>query len=119
MGNQTLRTPPNQDTLKDYLNRINTILSEQQTGVWLVSLQSVTANAEGQPENARLTQLVLEKFRTNRQPTAGYQTALSLSVIQPVSTVSSPVGLTGICEGANQPTPRNKSSHVSASGANC
>ncbi|MFC3203512.1 hypothetical protein ACFOEW_17010 [Alteromonas oceani] len=71
VGNQTLRTPPNQDTLKAYLNRINTILSEQQTGVWLVSLQSVTANAAGQPENARLTQLVLE----NSEQTVNVQLA--------------------------------------------
>ena len=71
VGNQTLRTPPNQDTLKAYLNRINNILSEQQTGVWLVSLQSVTANTAGQPENARLTQLVLE----NSEQTVNVQLA--------------------------------------------
>jgi hypothetical protein len=71
VGNQTLRTPPNQDTLKGYLKRINTILSEQQTGVWLVSLQSVTANTAGQPENARLTQLILE----NSEQTVNVQLA--------------------------------------------
>lgn len=60
VGNQTLKTPPNQDTLKDYLSRINAILAEQQTGIWLVSIQSVTANSVDQPENARLTQLILE-----------------------------------------------------------
>lgn len=60
VGNQALKTPPNQDTLKGYLSRLNAILAEQQTGVWLVSIQSVTANIVDRPENARLTQLILE-----------------------------------------------------------
>lgn len=60
VGNQTLKTPPNQSTLKGYLNRINRLLAEQKTGLWLVSIQSITANSTGQPTNTRLIALTLE-----------------------------------------------------------
>ncbi|NVK54975.1 MAG: hypothetical protein HWE26_05125 [Alteromonadaceae bacterium] len=60
VGNQALHTPPNQDSLKRYLDRINSLLEDQQTGVWLISIQSVTAQSEAQTDNARLSQFVLE-----------------------------------------------------------
>ncbi|MDC8832243.1 hypothetical protein [Alteromonas gilva] len=60
VGNQALNTPPNQESLKRYLARINHQLETQQAGVWLVSVQSVTAQTDAQPDNSRLSQFVLE-----------------------------------------------------------
>lgn len=61
VGNDTLNTPPNQDTLKEYLDRLNTTLEERELGIWLVSIQSVIANPEiEQLEHARLTKMTLQ-----------------------------------------------------------
>ena len=60
VGNQALQTPPNQITLKHYLQRLNTILAEQKAGVMLVAIQSVSTDNKPAVENARLTQLTLQ-----------------------------------------------------------
>lgn len=61
VGNSTLNTPPNQYTLKDYLARVNKALAEPNTGIGLVSIQSVSAdNTAADFENARLTPITLQ-----------------------------------------------------------
>ena len=61
VGNSTLNTPPNQYTLKDYLNRLNKALAEPETGIGLVSIQSVSAdNTAADFANARLTPITLQ-----------------------------------------------------------
>lgn len=61
VGNSTLNTPPNQYTLKDYLTRLNKALAEPNTGIGLVSIQSVSAdNTAADFANARLTPITLQ-----------------------------------------------------------
>ncbi|MFS1701772.1 hypothetical protein [Alteromonas sp. AMM-1] len=61
VGNSTLNTPPNQYTLKDYLARLNATLSNPDTGIALVSIQSVSAdNTSANFDNARLTPITLQ-----------------------------------------------------------
>ncbi|GGF79154.1 hypothetical protein [Alteromonas lipolytica] len=59
VGNHTLKTPPNHETLRHYISRINTILSDKNTGVKLLAIQSVTADSQALNENERIIKFTL------------------------------------------------------------